>query len=72
MLSAKFANWLNPDDCMFSGQWQSGKERPIKQRLAADFTGWERDNAKFEEQFERVVMALRTDDGPREPPPSRL
>jgi len=60
---------LNLDNYMFSGQWQSWKERPVKQRLAADFTGWETDNAKFEREFERVVMALRTDDGGREVPP---
>jgi hypothetical protein len=30
--------------------------------LAADFTGWEHDNARFEEQCGRVVRALRTTD----------
>jgi hypothetical protein len=43
---------------MFRKDCQSGKKDEVTARLAADFTGWENDNAKFEEQFERVVAAL--------------
>lgn len=49
--------------------WQDGLASDLRSRLAADFTGWEHDNAKFEEQFERVVKALQTEVGANERAP---
>jgi hypothetical protein len=60
---------LNLDGYMFADKWESGKKRQILSRLAADFTGWETDNQKFEDQFDRVLKALRTDEAGREVPP---
>ncbi len=64
---------LNLDGYMFSEEWKSAKKQQVKSRLAADFTGWENDNDKFETQFERLINALKTGDTGRElPPDSKL
>ena len=63
---------LNLDGFMFTDEWTSGKKQQIKERLAADFTGWETDNSKFESQFERVVLALKTEGAREEAPVGRL
>ena len=51
---------------MFSDKWKKGYKSQINRRLAADFTGWETGYRKFEEQFDRVVKALRADEGRRD------
>ena len=59
---------LNLDGYLLK-KWKSGKARPVKSRLAADFTGWKKDSDKFEAQFERVVGALKTGAAGREAAP---
>jgi uncharacterized protein YjbI with pentapeptide repeats len=60
---------LNLDGCLFSADYQSGKKAEITSRVAANFVGWEKDRALFDRELERVIRALRTDDGGREKPP---
>ena len=57
---------LNLDGSLFS--WEGSHAATLRKRLAADFTDWKSDADKFEQQFERVVKALRTD-GAQLPPP---
>ena len=63
---------LNLDNYLFSGNWQSGLATEVKSRLAANFIGWENNNKRFEEQFERLIRALRTTLGNQPPPRSLL
>ena len=49
--------------------WENGKKGQVLSRRVADFTGWESDDAKFEQQLASVIQALRADDQAREPAP---
>jgi len=63
---------LNLDRFLFSADYQSGKKAEITSRVAANFVGWEKDHALFERELEKVIRALRTEEGDREkPPPAR-
>ena len=60
---------LDLDGHLLSGEWQSGKVRQVLSRLVADFREWDGKHETFESAVERLVLALRADDGARPPAP---
>jgi len=60
---------LNLDGYLF--QSQNGEATQVREGLAADFTGWAKDNENFEAQVEKVIRPLRADANAREKPPPR-
>jgi hypothetical protein len=39
--------------------WKNTRATVTRERLAADFTGWEQNSARFDEQADCVVQSLR-------------
>jgi TIR domain/Pentapeptide repeats (8 copies) len=65
---------LNLDGYMFTDKWDLGVlANEIRSRVAADIQDWEKPTSNFAQQVDRVIKALRADEGAREkPPPSKL
>jgi uncharacterized protein YjbI with pentapeptide repeats len=62
---------LNLDGYILTEEWDFGVLRQrIKSRVAADFRDWEKPHSDFDKQVDRVIKALRADEGARETPPS--
>lgn len=63
---------LDLDGFMFSDKWKNAKKKKVLSRVAANFKGWEKDDAKFNAEIQKVIKALRADDMGRENPPKPL
>lgn len=62
---------LNLDGYLFTPNCTGWIADEIKQRLAADFTGW-KEHETFESAIKKVIKALRTDGGKPPPPEPKL
>lgn len=62
---------LDLDGYLFAG-YDGAKKDALTERVAARFKGWKRNNALFEREIERVILALRPDGGKPPPPAPRL
>lgn len=63
---------LNLDGYLFKPDWTDWKAQHLKERLAANFVGWESSNKIFETEFDRLVKALKAGDIARSSPPKSL
>jgi len=63
---------LDLDGHLFSDEFRNGKQDQLRERFAANFQGWQPDSTGFSAELDRVVKALRADDGARLPPPPSL
>ena len=55
---------LNLDGFLFSDDWKSGYREQLLSRLAADFTGWQTNEERFETEMARVLQALQVRNRP--------
>jgi uncharacterized protein YjbI with pentapeptide repeats len=60
---------LNLDGYIFTDECRNAKKDEILSRIAADFTGWNKDEGKFEKELKRVLKSLLLDNKGREKPP---
>jgi len=50
---------LNLDGYLFEKKWKRSRERHLKSRLIADFSGWQKRDAKLEIPLEQVLRSLK-------------
>ena len=60
---------LDLDGYVLDPKWENWKRQHLTDRVACNFTGWDKDNTKFDQRLELVIKALRADGGAREKPP---